>query len=129
MMILIEVGITGQDKLMTVETEKKRMHAILPNKLSAEMRCKTKIIPYVMAWDDVVMSYHKQYLKEIGLTDSIEMYTRMIVLKKTLETISYGHRRGSTQGEDAEEAITIRLDAGEETGKALTLLPEAIKEI
>ncbi|KAI5169813.1 hypothetical protein PAEPH01_1018 [Pancytospora epiphaga] len=35
------------------------------------------------------MSYHKQYSKEIGLTDSIKAYIQTIVLKKTLESISY----------------------------------------
>ncbi|KAI5170385.1 hypothetical protein PAEPH01_1386 [Pancytospora epiphaga] len=33
---------------MTVETEKKRKYDVLANKLESEMKCKTKIIPYVM---------------------------------------------------------------------------------
>ncbi|KAI5170357.1 hypothetical protein PAEPH01_1364 [Pancytospora epiphaga] len=28
------------------------------------MKCKTKIIPYVITWDDGVTNYYKQYLKE-----------------------------------------------------------------
>ncbi|KAI5168414.1 hypothetical protein PAEPH01_0106 [Pancytospora epiphaga] len=42
-----------------------------------------------MGWCGVVMSYHKQYLREIGLTDSIEAYIQTAVLKKTLESISF----------------------------------------
>jgi len=34
--ILTEVGITGQDRLQTVETEKKRKYDILADKLRAE---------------------------------------------------------------------------------------------
>ncbi|KAI5169671.1 hypothetical protein PAEPH01_0904 [Pancytospora epiphaga] len=33
---------------MTVETEKKRKYDVLTNKLEAKMKCKTKIILYVM---------------------------------------------------------------------------------
>ncbi|KAI5183564.1 hypothetical protein PAEPH01_2950, partial [Pancytospora epiphaga] len=47
------------DRLMTVETEKKRKYNALANKLWFGMKCKTKIIRYVMAWDTVVTSYHK----------------------------------------------------------------------
>ncbi|KAI5171244.1 hypothetical protein PAEPH01_1588 [Pancytospora epiphaga] len=59
---------------MIVETEKKRKHDVLANKLGSKMKCKTKIIPYVMTWDDAVTSYHKQYSREIGLTDSVKAY-------------------------------------------------------
>ncbi|KAI5170037.1 hypothetical protein PAEPH01_1195 [Pancytospora epiphaga] len=38
------------------------------------MKCKTKIIPYVMTWDGVVTNYHKQYSREISLADSVEAY-------------------------------------------------------
>ncbi|KAI5176627.1 hypothetical protein PAEPH01_2398 [Pancytospora epiphaga] len=75
------------------------------------MKCKTKIIPYVITWDGVVTNYHKQYSREIGLVYSAEAYIQMIVLKKTLESVSFKYRPGLTQGEDA-EAITVRVDAG-----------------
>ena len=45
---LIEVGITGQDKLAALETEKKRKYDVLANKLELEMNCRTEIILYVM---------------------------------------------------------------------------------
>ncbi|KAI5169886.1 hypothetical protein PAEPH01_1074 [Pancytospora epiphaga] len=59
---------------MTVETEKKRKYDVLANKPRSKMKCKTKIIPYVMTWDGVVTNYHKQYLREIGLINSVEAY-------------------------------------------------------
>ncbi|KAI5177417.1 hypothetical protein PAEPH01_2471 [Pancytospora epiphaga] len=62
-----------------------------------------------MTWDGMVMNDHKQYSREIGLTDSVEVYIHIqtIVLKKTLESISFKYRRGPTQGGDA-KAITVR---------------------
>ncbi|KAI5171816.1 hypothetical protein PAEPH01_1677 [Pancytospora epiphaga] len=76
---------------MTVETKKRRRYDILTNKLDAKMRCKTKIILYVMTWDNVLTSYHKQYPREISLADTVEAYIQTIMLKKTLENISYDH--------------------------------------
>ncbi|KAI5179435.1 hypothetical protein PAEPH01_2638 [Pancytospora epiphaga] len=93
--ILIEVRITSQDRLMTVKTEKKKKYDVLANKLGSEMKCKTKIIPYVMTWDGVVTIYHKQYSREIGLADTVEAYTWTIVLKKTLENFTLEYRHGS----------------------------------
>ncbi|KAI5182781.1 hypothetical protein PAEPH01_2910 [Pancytospora epiphaga] len=63
------------------------------------MRCKPKIIPYVMTWYGVVTSYHKQYLKEIGLTDFIKAYIQTMILKKMLKSIFCDRKRGSAQGE------------------------------
>ncbi|KAI5179469.1 hypothetical protein PAEPH01_2649, partial [Pancytospora epiphaga] len=37
-------------------------------------KCKTKTIPYVIIWDGVVTNYHKQYLREIGLADTVKAY-------------------------------------------------------
>ena len=122
--ILIEVGITSQDRLMTVETEKKRKYDLLANKLGSEMKCTTKIIPYVMTWDGIVTSYHKRYSREIGLADSVEAYIQTIVLKKTLESISFEHRRGAFQDGDA-EGTTVRLEAGRGSEGSLKLLPES----
>ncbi|KAI5169333.1 hypothetical protein PAEPH01_0622 [Pancytospora epiphaga] len=59
---------------MTVETEKKRKYDVSENKLGSEMKCKTKVIPYVMTWDGMVTNYHKHYLKEINLTDTVKAY-------------------------------------------------------
>ncbi|KAF7683898.1 hypothetical protein TCON_0894 [Astathelohania contejeani] len=46
---LVEVGITSQDNLQIVETEKKRKYDLLANELGMLYKAKTKIILYVMA--------------------------------------------------------------------------------
>ncbi|KAI5170035.1 hypothetical protein PAEPH01_1193 [Pancytospora epiphaga] len=43
-----------------------------------------------MTWDDVIAKYHRKYLKNIGINGS---YIQTIVLKKTLESISFEYRR------------------------------------
>ena len=86
---------------MTVETEKKRKYDLLATKLGLEHNCKTKIIPYVMAWDGIVTNYHKNYSREIGIADSVEAYIQANVLKRTLESISFEHRRGHEQSDQA----------------------------
>ncbi|KAI5168375.1 hypothetical protein PAEPH01_0072 [Pancytospora epiphaga] len=85
---------TSQNRLITMKTEKKRKYDVLVNKLWFKMKCKAKIIPYVMTWNSVVTNYHKQYLREIGLTNSAKGYIQTIVLKKTLESISFEYQRG-----------------------------------
>ncbi|KAI4293372.1 hypothetical protein PAPHI01_2646 [Pancytospora philotis] len=112
--ILIEVGITSQDRLVTVETEKTRKYDVLANKLGAEHRCKTKIIPYVMTWDGVVTKFHKRHSTEIGLSDSVEAYIQTIVLKKTLVSISFEYRCGYlSEGQLAEVAERSGAEASE----------------
>ena len=66
---------------------------MLANELGAMHNCKTRIIPYVLTWDGIVTKFHKSYSKEIGLTDSIQSYIQFIVLKKTMESISFSYRR------------------------------------
>ena len=72
--------------------------------MGAMHNCKTRIIPYVITWDGIVTKFHKSYAKEIGLTTQIESYIQFIVLKKTLESISYSYRR------DGEETIQESLE-------------------
>ncbi|TBU10634.1 hypothetical protein CWI38_1636p0010, partial [Hamiltosporidium tvaerminnensis] len=55
---LIEVGITSQDSLQIVETEKLRKYDLLANELGLIYKCSVEIIPYVMAWDGIVTKYH-----------------------------------------------------------------------
>ncbi|KAF7684235.1 hypothetical protein TCON_0579 [Astathelohania contejeani] len=86
--ILVEVGITSQDNLQIVETEKKKNYDLLANELGLLYKAKTKIIPYVMTWDGVLTKYHRDYLKELNITFKIEAYIQLMVLKKTLKTIS-----------------------------------------
>ncbi|KAI5171465.1 hypothetical protein PAEPH01_1649 [Pancytospora epiphaga] len=49
-----------------------------------------------MTWYGMVTNYHKQYLRDIGLTDSVEAYIQTIGLKKILESISFEYRSGPT---------------------------------
>ena len=87
----------SQDQLTNVENEKKRKYDVLANEMGAMHNCKTRIIPYVLTWDGIVTKYHKTYAKEIGLTTKIQSYIQFIVLKKTLESISYDYRRGEVE--------------------------------
>ena len=64
--IIVEVGITGFDNLRTVETEKAHKCDYLANH-RIHGATKTKIIPYVMTWEEVVTKYHEQYCKELGI--------------------------------------------------------------
>ena len=60
-----------------------------------------------MTWDGIVTRFHKKYSKEIGLTTKIEAYIQYIVLKKTLESISFEYRRGGPDGtQDGLESLT-----------------------
>ena len=93
--IIIEIGITSQDQLSIVENEKMRKYDVLAKEMGAMHGCKTRIIPYVMTWDGIVTRFHGKYSKEIGLTTKIEAYIQYIVLKKTLESMSFEYRRGS----------------------------------
>ena len=84
---LIEIGITSQSQLKTVETEKKRKYDILANNMGQMHKMKTKIIPWVMTWDGIVTKLHKQYLKDLGINSTIEAYMQSVVIKKTLESV------------------------------------------
>ena len=106
--IFIEVGITSQDQLQIVENEKRRKYDVLANEMGAMHNCKTRIIPYVITWDGIVTKFHKSYANEIGLTIKIESYIQFIVLKKTLESISYSYRRdGEDAFQDTQEVVTL----------------------
>ncbi|TBU20320.1 hypothetical protein CWI38_0090p0060 [Hamiltosporidium tvaerminnensis] len=72
---LIEARITLQDSLQIVETEKLKKYDLLANELGLIYKCSVEIIPNVMTWDDIA-------------------YIQSIVLKKTVETISFDRRRG-----------------------------------
>ena len=51
---LIEVGITNLDILTQVENEKTRKYDLIANEIALTYKCKVKIIPYVMTWEDLV---------------------------------------------------------------------------
>ena len=102
---LIEIGVINQDFLQTVETEKTRKYDILANELSNMYKCKTKIIPFVITWDEIVTIYYKKHIKELEIPDNVKAYIQTIVLKKTLESISFEHRKELNR--DIDETIYI----------------------
>ncbi|TBU10160.1 hypothetical protein CWI38_1977p0010, partial [Hamiltosporidium tvaerminnensis] len=89
---LIEVGITSQDSLQIVETDKLRKYDLLANELGL-------IYKY-----GIVTKYHKTYLKRLQIPINVEAYIQSIVLKKTVEMISFDRRRGIESGPSAEES-------------------------
>ncbi|CAG5002342.1 unnamed protein product [Parnassius apollo] len=91
--LIVEVGITSAENLQQVETEKLRKCDILANELSQIYRYSAVIIPYVLTWDGVVTNYHDIYRRKFEISDRIEAYIQSIVLKKTLESISFEFRR------------------------------------
>ncbi|KAF7682499.1 hypothetical protein TCON_2274 [Astathelohania contejeani] len=125
--ILVEVGITSQDNLQIVETEKKRKYDLLANKLGLIYKAKTKIIAYVLTWNSVVTKYHRNYLKEINIISTIEAYIQLTVLKKTLETISLEYRRSIEDSIDVRDRVE---DAVKRFGEASAsgCQPQAIEK-
>ncbi|TBT96840.1 hypothetical protein CWI37_2700p0010, partial [Hamiltosporidium tvaerminnensis] len=107
----IEVGITSQDSLQIVETEKLRKYDLLANELGLIYRCSVEIIPYVMTWDGIVTKYHKSHLKRLEILMNVEAYIQSIVLKKTVETISFDRRRGL---EERQMGVIMRAEMHEE---------------
>ncbi|KAK1349532.1 hypothetical protein LUQ84_001189 [Hamiltosporidium tvaerminnensis] len=57
-----------------------------------------------MTWDGIVTKYHKSHLKRLEIPMNLEAYIQSIVLKKTIETISFDRRRGLLSGLNAEES-------------------------
>ena len=91
---LIEIGITNLDILTQVENQKTRKYDLIANELALSYKCKVKIIPFMITWNGVVTKYYKKHSKEIGLQPEVEAYIQTVVLKKTLESISFERRRG-----------------------------------
>ncbi|TBU11212.1 hypothetical protein CWI38_1319p0010 [Hamiltosporidium tvaerminnensis] len=101
---LIEVGITSQDSLQIVETEKLRKYDLLDNEVGLIYKCSVEIIPYVMTWDGIVTKYHKSHLKSREIPMIVQAGIQFIVLKKPVETISFDRRRGLESGLNVEES-------------------------
>ncbi|TBU05685.1 hypothetical protein CWI39_0641p0010 [Hamiltosporidium magnivora] len=57
-----------------------------------------------MTWDGIVTKYHKLHLKRLEIPMNIEAYIQSIVIKMTVETISFDRRRGLESGLNAEES-------------------------
>ena len=110
---LIEVGITNLDLLTQVENEKTRKYDLIANEIALTYKCKVKIIPYVMTWEGLVTKYHKKHRSEIGISTKTEAYIQSLVLKKTLESISFDRRRGIEEddGHYEVEALVNKITA------------------
>ncbi|KAL6122349.1 hypothetical protein NUSPORA_00589 [Nucleospora cyclopteri] len=74
---LIEVGITRQDNLKTVETEKLRKYDLLANELSLIYKCKVEIIPFVLTWDGVITKYHSLYAKKLSIPSNYKHTSKL----------------------------------------------------
>ena len=120
---LIEIGITSQSRLQTVEVEKTHKYDLLASEMAAIYKCELKIIayviPYVMTWEGVVTKHHQRHSKALGLTPRIEAYIQAGVLRKTLESISHEYRRAfhAEGAEELSERLIKRMQvehAGEE---------------
>ncbi|KAL4721565.1 hypothetical protein ACJJTC_000393 [Scirpophaga incertulas] len=69
------------------------------------------MIPYVITWDGLVTKYHKKYRKKIGIQPKTEAYIQSLVLKKTLESISFERRHGLEEddGHNEVEALVTKI--------------------
>ena len=106
--MLIEVGITSQDQLQTVETEKAHKYDLLAGEIGMMYKCTVKIIPYVMTWDGVVTKCHKKYISELDVPPNVEAYIQSRVLRRTLESVSFEARRGILpEGDGARPEIAV----------------------
>ena len=120
---LIEVGITSQDQLKTVETEKCHKYDLLAGEVTQMYQCRAKIIPYVMTWDGVVTKCHKKYIAELGIPPNVEAYIQSRVLRRTLETVRFEARRGILENGDGmrpEVAIVELMSNGAQVAEDTT---------
>ena len=56
-------------------------------------KCEVELIPYVITWDGIVTKYHDKHVSKIGLDNKTRAYIQSVVLRKTLEAISFDYRR------------------------------------
>ncbi|TBU17609.1 hypothetical protein CWI38_0284p0040 [Hamiltosporidium tvaerminnensis] len=92
-------------------------------------KCSVEIISYVMTWDGIVTKYHKSHIKRLEIPMNVAAYIQSIVLKKTVETISFVRRRGLESGLNADESwerasmyVIMRSETHEEPTKNIILL-------
>ena len=62
-----------------------------------------------MAWNGVVTKYYKKHSNKIELQPKVEAYIQSVVLKNTLERVSFERRRGIEE-EDAHEGIRVLMN-------------------
>ncbi|KAF9762691.1 hypothetical protein NGRA_1826, partial [Nosema granulosis] len=95
------------DHLRAVEVEKKHKYDLLANHCGALYKYRTRIVPYVMTWDGLVTTYHRNYSKEINIDRLTEAYIQSKVLKMTLESLSMEARRGCIITDITQEESTV----------------------
>ena len=102
------MGITSYNNLRTVETEKARKYDLLANYLGSLHGFQTRIIPFVITWDGIVTTFHKNYCMQLGVDDSILPHMQFKAIKMTLESMSFDYRRRILPSEDnMEENLTL----------------------
>ena len=114
--LIVEVGITSQEQLQTVEAEKARKYDLLAGELTNMHGWPVRIIPYVMTWEGVVTNYHRRFLKQLNVPTNVQAYIQYRVLKKTLESVSFDRRRGIEERvleEEADAMLERMLQAGD----------------
>ena len=104
------MGITSQDQLQTVETEKKHKYDLLAGELGMLHKCTVEIIPYVMTWDGIVTKYHKKYVHKLGIQPNVEAYMQSRVIKRTLESVSFEARRGILDGPEGNGEVDAAVE-------------------
>lgn len=65
--LIVEVGITSQDRLQTVESEKWHKYDVLAKKMAGDYKCSSKIMPFVMTWDGIVSKFHHRHITPLDL--------------------------------------------------------------
>ncbi|KAM0679083.1 hypothetical protein BDAP_000463 [Binucleata daphniae] len=60
-----------------------------------------------MTWDGIVTKCHKKYVADIGIQPKTEAYIQSLVLRKTLESLSFEKRRGLEEDDQREELEVI----------------------
>ena len=95
---------------------------MIANELALSYKCKVKIIPYVMTWEGLVTKYHKKHRNEIGIHIKTEAYIQSLVLKKTLESISFDRRRGIEEEDGHNEVDALVSKIAEAPTEVKTVL-------
>ena len=88
------------------------------------LACKFRvnIIPCELTWEGLSDIYHKKYGKDIGLTPRIKTYIQTVILKKTLESITFERQRNVEEddGQEEIERLANTLEEPRESGKPVT---------
>ncbi|MEG0362112.1 MAG: reverse transcriptase family protein [Longicatena sp.] len=84
---IIEIGITNTDNVIGKEMEKKEKYLELGNELKSMYEYKVVIIPIVLSWDGCVTIHFKNYIKEADIDIKTFIYSQIISLKSTIESL------------------------------------------